>query len=567
MSKPTLLARMRRDLDDGFAMLIVLITTIVVTTAVTLALTLVTNNLPQSRHDQDWNAALAAAQAGVDDYRRHLNDNDTYWLNGGVDSSNPAFVATGGRTFPGSSGTTATYRYNVLTTTAQTTSSGLIRLRSTGTVNNVSRTVTVDLRKVGFLKYGYLEDIGTVDPAMYPALGLLNGKTVAQWTSLCARHYWDSPARSSSCADTFLGSSDVMNGPFHSNDAVMLNGHPTFTSPISESSWPSPTGVQAGSPVNYRQYGSGSPSSSGYGLVYAPVLAFPPTNTAIQAQTVSPATGCLYTGPTQIVLNPAGTMTVLSPYTKSTNPGCSTSLPMTTAQTVPLPANGVVYVQNLPASSTDPNYSNIPSCPTQELGAYPPAADNVDGPAQTYNCHNGDVFVQGTLLGQLTIAAANNVIATRNIKYYGGTTGTDVLGLVANNYVTVYHPVSCPNNGTATGSSCTNLPVANGQPLKGIEIDAAVLSLTHAFTIQNFNDGPPLSTSGSPSTYRHVVGSVINEYSAVDAIGDSSGNILSGMIDQFDYDSRLLTEPPPYFLQPTYAPWTITAFSEEKPGS
>ena len=43
---------------------------------------------PQARHDQDWNAALAAAQAGVDDYVAKLNQNDSYWRT--VDCANVA---------------------------------------------------------------------------------------------------------------------------------------------------------------------------------------------------------------------------------------------------------------------------------------------------------------------------------------------------------------------------------------------------------------------------------------------------------------------------------------------
>ena len=51
------------------------------------------------------------------------------------------------------------------------------------------------------------------------------------------------------------------------------------------------------------------------------------------------------------------------------------------------------------------------------------------------------MFVQGQLKGQLTIAAANNVLITGNITYNGGTSGTSLLGLVANNFVHVRHPV------------------------------------------------------------------------------------------------------------------------------
>ena len=394
---------------------------------------------------------------------------------------------------------------------------------------------------------------------MYPLFGRNEGYNY--WSNLCAKRYYE--GRSGSCYDVYFASSDIQNGPFHSNDAVMLQGAPTFASPITESSWLSPSNVKSGDPVNYRQAGGGgAPNSAGYGLKYAPVLAFPPTNSAIADQTdpMLGGTGCLYTGPTRIILNAAGTMTVTSPYSKSTNTGCSSSLPMTSPQTVAIPANGVVYVQSIPASSGDPNYSNIASCPAQELGAYPAPGDNVT----KYDCHAGDVFLEGTLKGQLTIAAGNDIIATDNIRYLNGVAGNDILGLVANNYVTILHPVRCDSG--QSGPSCQNLPVKNGQPLRGIEIDAALLSVNHAFTLQNFNLGARLSTPGNPNTYRHVVGAVINDYSAIDGT-DYGGGAVTGMNDQFDYDSRLLTQPPPAFLQPTYAPWDVTGFSEEKAGS
>ena len=168
--KPPLTARMRGNLDDGFAMIMVLVTMLMVTAAVTLSLTIVTQNVKPARRDQDWNAALAAAQAGVDDYRRHLNDTDTYWLNGGVDAGNPALVNTGGRPIPGATGSQATYRYQILTSVAQIKSSGLIRLRSTGTVNGVNRTITVDLRKLGFLKYWLPGGQGHDRPGDVPAV-------------------------------------------------------------------------------------------------------------------------------------------------------------------------------------------------------------------------------------------------------------------------------------------------------------------------------------------------------------------------------------------------------------
>ena len=48
----------------------------------------------------------------------------------------------------------------------------------------------------------------------------------------------------------------------------------------------------------------------------------------------------------------------------------------------------------------------------------------------------------GTLAGQLTIASQNDIIIKGNLVYHQYPSGTDVLGLIANNDVDIYHPVN-----------------------------------------------------------------------------------------------------------------------------
>ncbi len=77
----------------------------------------------------------------------------------------------------------------------------------------------------------------------------------------------------------------------------------------------------------------------------------PPSNTSIKSkadQTLGGA-GCLYTGPTSITFNSNGTMNVNSPLTKVSN--CSKS-----GSNLPLPANGVIYIQGVPTSTSNQNY-------------------------------------------------------------------------------------------------------------------------------------------------------------------------------------------------------------------
>ena len=242
-------------------------------------------------------------------------------------------------------------------------------------------------------------------------------------------------------------------------------------------------------------------------------------------------------------------MTVLSPYTLATRPGCydtGSASARNTAQTVPLPANGVAYVQPIPTSG--PNATVIDTCPAQVAG-YPQAGDSTP-----YDCRAGDLFIEGTLRGKLTLAADNNVTITEDVVYQGGHGGSDVLGLVANNLVQIYHPVTC-TNGTYPcdigAGGATNLPVTGVAPLGDIQIDAAILSLRHCFTVQNWQTGPK-------GGVRRVFGAIAQKFGAISSYAGQTG-----YDDAFNYDRRLLAQPPPYFLTPEDAAWQAVKLWEQ----
>ena len=69
-----------RNRDEGSALLMVLGMMMVLTIIVTVAATLAMRTAAFARHSTDWNEALAAAEAGVDDYLARLNRDDNYWL-------------------------------------------------------------------------------------------------------------------------------------------------------------------------------------------------------------------------------------------------------------------------------------------------------------------------------------------------------------------------------------------------------------------------------------------------------------------------------------------------------
>jgi hypothetical protein len=96
-------------------------------------------------------------------------------------------------------------------------------------------------------------------------------------------------------------------------------------------------------------------------------------------------------------------------------------------KTVPFPSNGVVYVEN----------SKSEAC---AITNYTPFGTNT---VDDTGC--GNVYVHGSYTESLTIASADDVIVNGNLtttsESSGEPTGSATLGLIAENFVRVYHPV------------------------------------------------------------------------------------------------------------------------------
>lgn len=493
--------------EEGIALVIVIIVGAVMMLLVAGTLSYAVASLNLSRHDQDWNAALSAAESGLDDYLAHMNRDASYWNYSASNSppdGNMAFqdwVAV-----PGSGGA-AYFRYDVDTSTFRTT--GNVVLTATGKVRSTTRTIRATVRRRNFLDYLYLTDYETQDPSQYPTA------QQAFAALKCVKHYYDAspPGRVAGCNSIFFRTGDVISGPMHTNDAIAISGSPQFLAETS-TSWEGASGQ--------RWWGTGTPVFIKAGDPrYLDQLSLPPSNTSLRTLTTPspPKTGCLYSGPTSITLNATGTMNVTSPFTPRT---CATG------SNVALPANGVVYV----------DAATMGTCPVgkNQLG-YPKNGDTTP-----YRCRDGDVFLSGTLKGQLTIAAANRIVVIGDVKYQGGLTGTDLLGLVPNNSVEIYHPVK------ADGTEATGAPA-------DLEVDAAVLALAHSFIVQNYDDGTPRGTLT-------VKGSISQKFRG--PVGTFGGS-PTGYTKAYNYDQRLKYTSPPYFLDPVQSAWHIATWAEIPP--
>jgi Tfp pilus assembly protein PilX len=525
--------------EEGMALITVILALSVLLVLAVAAIDYGIGSEKVSKRDQDWQSALSAAEAGLDNYQYHLNENANYTV---YSATNPP--PDGNLAFsqyvniPGGNTNGGQYRYTA--DTSQVGVDGTITVTSTGKVGQRKRTIQSVVRRRSFLDYLYFTDYETQDPASY-SNDLSDGSDPAL---VCNRHFYDSPARNSRCNDIQFISADTLNGPVHSNDAIMICGSPSFRGTTS-TSW-NTTGTR------YRSNcGGTNPTFANPGDPrYLAPLSMPPSNSAIKAETTTTAGGCLYTGPTRIKLLSSGKMTVKSPFSKQTNNSCPTN--GTTQGS--LPRNGVIYVQNVPATSSDPNYTN--GCPynvnsrTHPLGL-PIANDNT-----IYGCRNGDVFIEGTLKGQLTVAADNNIDITWNLTYNSGTGGTDLLGLVANNYIEIWHPVQCTSGSNSSCNLDANFP---GETARNAEFDdatvqAAILAVNHSFRVQNYNLGAPLGTLT-------VNGAIAQRYRGAVGTG-SGGSVSTGFGKNYNYDQRLKYQSPPKFLAPIAASWAVAVWKE-----
>lgn len=566
--------------DRGAALLMVLATMLVLTSIVGVAATQAFAANKVARHSADWNQALSAAEAGVDDYLARLNANDNYWLTS-PDCSNVAMrtknvtrcgwganTATGWAQVPGAPRSFFHYASDA----SSTLNNGTVRLVSTGKVGAIQRTVSTVLRRGGFGEFLYYTVYETIDPANEPVYGLNN--TTAQ--TRCAHYYWEPlsptsrPRDTSYCADINFISGDVIDGPLHTNDAMMISGSPQFKGTAS-TSWPQckpVNGVPQPASKCYRPNGSLAPRFD-RGIAYRAEIELPTSIGDLKKQ-VDPAQvtapGCLYTGPTRIRFNDnpsggVGTMTVWSKWSKKPlNPGCG-NYTASWPQTVPVPTNNVIVVQDVPATQTTPSTG---SCAAGSIGDGLPQSGDHNQTFRAADCRYGTLYVEGTVKGRVTLSAENNVYVTGDLTYAGGRTGTDIVGLIAQNSVEIYHPVKATCTRTS-GGRCVQYSYANmdlpgsSDPLTNVTVHAAILTLQHSFTVQQYNVGARLGSI-------NLFGSFAQRFRG--PVGTSSnGTISTGYLKNYSYDTRLRYAPPPFFLDPVRASWGVKAYGEVPAGT
>ncbi len=579
----------RRPRDVGSSLLLVLVTMTILSTMVTVGLKQTLGTTRFADTSADWKQALEAAESGVDDYLARLNRDDGYWQSGpsrGADCGNvalkgdPAVTGTvsscgwgagtplGWRKVVGSKD--AEFHYDV--DVRDTAVDGTVKLRSTGRVKGRTRTLEVTLRRGGFGEFLYYTVYETLDPADERVYGVNDTKAQTE----CSRYYWGSPSRTDYCdpGDINFVTGDKINGPMHTNDAMLISGNPRFqgTTTTSYSACYPLNGVPRPATSCYRKNGSTNPTFV-KGISYRGEITLPTSIGDLRQYVTAGSTpaaslGCLYTGPTRIVFNPAPTgtptMRVWSKWSGRTggptlNPGCGSAadLQSTAGASVNVPQNKVIMVQDVPSTQKTTNRPPSGACATGSIGDGLPIANDYNATLAEAECYYGTLFVEGTLKGRVTMSADNNIVITNNLQYQGGENGTDVLGLIASNSVKIYHPVrqTCTetdSRGRCTRYSYTNLTYKSAV-LTNVTLHAAVLTLQHSFGVQSYQYGAKLGTL-------KVFGSLAQRFRGPVGLTGSAG-----YLKDYNYDSRLRYAPPPYFLDPVQSGWGLKVFGEVPP--
>lgn len=519
----------RADNESGFTMISVILGLTLVIAVSVVAVTAVRGDLNSNRYDLDQKRAYEAAKAGINDYVFHLHKETDYWAKcTNVKPASNAVNQIGStakrRPVPGNTG--GTYAIELIPASGQTTytqcsttnpgpsmleSSGMLkgtfRIRSTGFSGKAEVSIVATFKPATFLDYVYFTQRETLDPIAY---GYGNPSTQLDGVnSQCSKSFQEGrqsaqiPSAGDYCVVISFVSDDAIKGPMHTNDAFVYCGEPTLgrgpADPI-EVSAPSPGWFE----TKYFSKTGGSSCSGGDKKVKgtfatnSPVIKPPPSNAALKS-----IAGLRFSGQVRICLNG-----------KNIAVGAGKTCTEKSLYSGPLPANGVIYVES---SSCTTIYSPF-------TATYP----------ETSGC--GNAYIRGEYSGQLTLATENDVIVDGNLIH----SGEGVLGLVANNFVRVYHPFSTQTSRSSCGSG------SNGSgSVKDLRIDAAILAIDHSFIVDHYNCGSSLGTLT-------VNGAIAMKYRG--PVGTTADN---GYVKNYNYDDRLRYLQPPSFIEPAESDWVV----------
>jgi hypothetical protein len=552
-----LINRLQLRAERGFSMFLAIMAMAVTSMFVAAAFVAVNGDLPVSGTSKDRKAAYAAAEAGLAFYLNHLQRDPDYWtLCTDVPAPNDSEPSPVNQQWNGGGADPRTWRtiqdsdsqytiellhtdgYEAADKRCMRTDqksmiderTGKFKIRFTGrpsATSNLRRSIVATFQRESFLNFVYFTEYETGDPE-----AAASSTTRSRLQANCADRVRSRRTHDDCAANEItFPTGDEINGPLHTNDeSVRVCGVATFGRTQKTEGGPVLTKridtIEVRGPLPGYVHPSGGCSVP---IINTPTNKFTPFAKYVpipvsndKLAEVARNNGEYYTGKTIIHLK-GNVMDVTThdggTAVKSTN--------------VALPANGVIYVDAEGSCS------------------------NTDVPIiATYNESSGcgNVYVSGTYAKSLTIAARRDIIIRPTVGAVLDSSSDDAdllasgdvtLGLVADNFVRVGRKVT-------RGSGCSDVaPV-----VRNVEIEAAILSTKHSFTVDN-NDCGKLGTLT-------VNGAIAQKYRGV-VSRFSGATVVSGFAKNYWYDDRLRYRSPPYFLDPVKSAWGVQRIHEQVP--
>jgi len=475
--------------EDGFTLILALGVMLVSSLLLVAAFTAANGEIHLTSTDRAQKKAYYAAEAGIEDYEYHLTQDGNYLsyctsppsenkaLNQVGSTANRATVP------PGPSGEPSNEQYAIQLLPAESdklvadqkcdplhlvetmveeegSATGTFRIESTGYSGGEERTIVATFRNANFVSYVWYTKYETGDPVIYgePPSGKPN------YFTECGNFYGIRPAQGGSpvrCADNLFFGGESVNGPMHTADHAGICGSPVFGRNENDRIEFGNGGKPEGEGYSSEGHcGESTPVFKGKHILPKETLSIePPPGDEELKHIVEPA--YLYKEKTEITLE-GSTMTVKSEG-------------KTTAG-VAYPPNGIIYVSGSCGEAYSP-FGPRPAYTGNELGL----------PSDT-TC--GNVYVHGEYTKSLTIAAENDVVINGNITtpVTGETPNTNaLLGLIANNFVRIYHPVVETYEGKApeleTAGHKEVIKVEAKNPKLGKELEVEVKEVGSEFQV------------------------------------------------------------------------------------
>ncbi len=420
---------------------------------------------------------------------------------------------------------------------------GTFRIKSTGFSGRAEASIVATFKNANFVSYVWYTDYEVADPVID---GEAPPGEPSYWTE-CAHFYEEReklPKKQCQSLNNYFAAGETVNGPVHVQDHAGICGEPSFgrvpSDRIEFGGGNNKTETNGYSTESAGGCGSSVPKFVGTHIPpkEVPSIQPPPGDEELE-HVVEPEYH--FHGKTEFILE--NTTMTIKKYSLYTNPATGkVEVKVTTTPNVAFPENGVIYVSG----------GTSGGCPT-----YSPF-----GPVPNYNedTECGNAYVHGKYEKSLTIAAQNDIIINGNITtatYPEETadatpTTNSLLGLIANNFVRVYHPLTTtrPKKYLSCGSAA-NLTTGSEPDLKNPLIYAAILAVKHSFIVDNFDCGTP--TLEHLNLYGAVAGLFSNGLSGV----INGTTLQSGYGYAANYDDRLQVSEPPHFLNPIQAAWYI----------